>query len=106
MSGSIDSMRTVRLTADTSLVQAMTAELAKLTSNAPDAFVERLLGIVDGGESLFCVDGHTASASDPHELAVTVKPTEFMNRLMATARAGNFDLAVFDPEHERPAHGQ
>lgn len=86
----------VRLAADTSIIAKMTDDLAQLLAKAPDAFREKLLRVVDGGTNLFCIGADGAAASGTGELTVTLQPSEFMNALVATARAGDFDMSVFD----------
>jgi hypothetical protein len=98
---------TLRLKHNASEFEPLALELSQLLAGAPAAFVDRLAATPNGVRDLFEFGTNSSPASRTNELTVTLKPTEFMNRLMATARAGEFDMSVFEraPEHERAGHG-
>lgn len=88
--------RTISFFSDSAPLEAAISELSKLTIDAPDAFVERLLSIGDRFTDLVCLDGNSLAATAANEITVVVKPSDVMDAILATARAGDFDLSVFD----------
>lgn len=89
---------TVRLICNSGPLTAALDELAALAVDAPDPFVERLLGVADRLGDFVRLDQDLPAASAAGEVTFALKPTEFLDRLVATARAGEFDLSVFDHE--------
>ncbi len=86
----------IKIACDASAFELSIAELAQLLVDAPDAFVEAILGLPNGVCDLVRLDSDRSGTTGADKLTVTMQPTELMNRLMAAARAGDFNLSVFD----------
>lgn len=87
---------TVKLSGSAAPLMAAITELSELLVNAPDEFVERLLAVSDSAVSDIQIDSNPVAAGDASELSVSIKPGRRMQRILATARASEFDLSVFD----------
>lgn len=86
--------------ANPSPVLAAFDELLPLLRNAPGSFNEALLDLIDSGAELVRFDRDRSAASIADELTVTLQPSEFVNRLLAAARAGDFDPGILEIGHD------
>lgn len=86
----------VTLACDASRFGAALSELSQLLVKAPDEFIERILALPNGVCDLVSLDSDSSGTTGTDKLTVALQPTEFMDRLMAAARAGDFDLSLFD----------
>lgn len=86
----------VKLSADTGPLMAMIDNLAQLLVDAPDAFRERLSAAVDRFDDLVCFDNNCLPAPGTNIATITMHPSKILDLIVATARAGEFDLSVFD----------
>lgn len=98
MTVAIENLRPLKIAlhCDAIAFEGSIAELAQLLVDAPDAFIERILALPNGVCDLVRLDSDASGTTGADKFTVTLQPTEFMDRLMAAARAGEFDLSVFD----------
>lgn len=85
----------VKLKIDALLLEVAVAELSQLLLDAPDGFLDALFAVSDRVIGAVDVDRDLLRAVRTDEVAISVKPGEVLNRILATARAGEFDVSVF-----------
>jgi hypothetical protein len=85
----------LQMQCDATPLTAALDELTKLSINAPDGFVKGLLRVADSFVDLVCLDQDLPAAAGADNLTVTLKPSVLLERLLATARTGDFDLTAF-----------
>lgn len=81
---------------DTAQAQATIEELHQAMKGAPDAFLDRFSAIPGGVNDLFDIEDHGTPKTNPGHIAMVIRPTELLSRVIATAESGEFDLSVFD----------
>lgn len=69
--------------------------LSELAERFPE-FGDSLLGLIDSGDELFCLDSDSRSAPRAGEIVVRLNPSDRLAALMSAFRAGDFDLLAFE----------
>lgn len=85
---------TVNIGLDATAFEAAANEFAELIASAPKTLAERLVGLADSVEQLFCVSDDRNPAMGAVKLTMRLEPSDLYLRLLAALRAGDSDAAV------------
>lgn len=90
---------TVTLTADTDDAMAMIVSLQDdLRNAAPRDFIDAFLRVLESGDKLFALNVNKDVPAAAGTIRLRFGPTDLLRRVVATCRARDFDLSIFDDE--------
>lgn len=86
----------ITLSLDASAFEAALKEFQELLPSAPKGVFENLVRLGDVPEQLFRIGENGAAAAATSEVLVRLEPTDFLARLLAAMRTGDWDRLAGD----------
>ena len=105
MSAILPNPVTVNISLDATAFEAAADEFVGLITSAPEGLAERLVGLADSIEQLFCVSDDRNPALGACKLTMRLEPSDLFLRLLAALRAGDGDAALTEQLLDSILHG-